>query len=152
HPGFQGLSGVSAGAGGLKALYDAGEVAVIQGCGYPDYSLSHDESRIIWQTANPLGLAGYSTTGWVGRHLAAESTGTGIPGVNIESSIAREFRQTVAGVLAIERLSDFGFPFDDAYTFDTADLNAKKAAFTNLYSIAQGSSLATLQYIGNGGA
>ena len=34
-------------------LYDAGKVAVVQGCGYPDYSLSHEESRDIWQTANP---------------------------------------------------------------------------------------------------
>ena len=26
---------------GLKSLYDLGKVAVIQGCGYPNYSLSH---------------------------------------------------------------------------------------------------------------
>src|SRR6185503_11666092 len=41
HPGFrgfQGFDGVTAGDGGLKALYDAGDVAVVQGCGYSNYS------------------------------------------------------------------------------------------------------------------
>jgi hypothetical protein len=38
---------------GLKSLYDLGKVAVIQGCGYPDYNLSHEESRGIWQTGDP---------------------------------------------------------------------------------------------------
>src|SRR4029453_18537584 len=38
HPGFT----------QLKALYNLGKVAVIQGCAYPDYSLSHEESRGIW--------------------------------------------------------------------------------------------------------
>src|SRR6185295_12965555 len=31
----------------LKTLYDAGQVAVIQGCGYPEYNLSHEQSRSI---------------------------------------------------------------------------------------------------------
>ena len=30
-----------------------GNVAVIQGCGYPSYSLSHEDSRLIWQTGDP---------------------------------------------------------------------------------------------------
>jgi hypothetical protein len=47
HPGFA----------SLKQLYELGKVAVIQGCGYPDYNLSHDQSRTIWETANPLGLS-----------------------------------------------------------------------------------------------
>src|SRR6185369_5011000 len=47
HPGF---------TSGLKPLYDLGKVAVIQGCGYPAYNLSHEQSRSIWQSADPLGL------------------------------------------------------------------------------------------------
>jgi uncharacterized protein (DUF1501 family) len=148
HPGFAGFPGVTAGAGGFKTLYDAGELAVFQGCGYPSYSLSHDESRTIWKTANPLGLGGYTATGWVGRHLAAEYTGSDIPGVNIQDSVSVEFRQNVTSVLAIERLRDFGFPYDDAYSGDTP---LKEAAFTALYAAAQGSAIATPHYIGTSG-
>jgi len=145
HPGFLGLNGVSAGAGGLKALYDLGEVAVIQGCGYPSYSLSHEESRGIWQSANPFGLGAYSGTGWVGRHLEGEYTGSDIPAVNIQSSVAPEFRQSTTSVLAINRLRDFGFPYDYDYPGDTND---KDAAFTSLYTNAESGPLV---YIGSSG-
>jgi uncharacterized protein (DUF1501 family) len=50
----------------LKALYDKGMVAVIQGVGYPDPDFSHFRSTQIWQTAAP---ATYETTGWLGRVL-----------------------------------------------------------------------------------
>ena len=50
----------------VKDLYDAGKVAVIQGCGYPEYSLSHEQSETIWETANPLKLGSLAGTGWVG--------------------------------------------------------------------------------------
>ena len=91
---------------GLKQLYDLGKVAVVQGCGYPDYSLSHDESRSIWQTANPLGLGAYAGTGWVGRHLRpGEYSGDATsPASASASEVAPEFRQTATSVLAINRL------------------------------------------------
>jgi len=51
---------------GIKALYDGGKVAVVQGVGYPNPSLSHFRSTDIWQTAQPVGA---SDTGWLGRYL-----------------------------------------------------------------------------------
>ncbi|MGH7895028.1 MAG: DUF1501 domain-containing protein [Candidatus Binatia bacterium] len=145
HPGFRGLQAISAGAGGLKALYDAGELAVVQGCGYPSYSLSHEESRLIWQTANPFGLGAYTGTGWVGRHLQDEYDGSMIPGVNIQSSVAPEFRQSTTSVLAINRLRNFGFPYDYDYE---SDASAKETAFSALYGAAQSG---PLSYVGNSG-
>src|SRR5262245_47353546 len=74
HPGlngFQGFDGITAGNGGLKSIYDAGDLAVVQGCGYPNYSLSHEDSRMIWQTANPAGLTSFLGKGWVGRNFTA---------------------------------------------------------------------------------
>src|SRR5262249_9521222 len=53
---------------GLKQLWDLGKVAVFQGCGYPDYSLSHDQSRGIWETGNPLGVPTLASSGWAGRY------------------------------------------------------------------------------------
>src|SRR5271154_4296791 len=37
---------------GFKELYDAGELAVIQGVGYPNPNRSHFRSTEIWQTAS----------------------------------------------------------------------------------------------------
>src|SRR5262249_50698827 len=85
---------------GLKHLYDLGKVAVIQGCGYPNYALSHEGSRIIFQTANPLGLANFPN-GWLGRYLAANYTSTDVPGVTVQDVVAGELYQTATSVLAL---------------------------------------------------
>jgi uncharacterized protein (DUF1501 family) len=50
----------------LKALYDRGLVAVVQGAGYPNPDHSHFRSTEIWQTAVP---ESYASTGWLGRYL-----------------------------------------------------------------------------------
>ncbi len=136
HPGFT----------NLKALYDLGKVAVIQGCGYPDYNLSHEQSRSIWQSADPLGLG--LSGGWVGRYLAANYSGSDIPGVNISDSIVGEFKQGTTSVITLERLSDFGFPYDYDYGDDAA---AKRAAFLNLCNEAHASAQPTVRYIGDSG-
>jgi len=137
HPGF---------TTGLKPLYDLGKVAVIQGCGYPDYNLSHEQSRSIWQSADPLGLG--LSGGWVGRYLAANYGGSDIPGVNISDSIVGEFKQGTTSVITLERLADFGFPYDYDYGDDTA---AKRTAFLGLCNEAHASLQSTVQYIGDSG-
>lgn len=50
----------------LKALFDQGKVAVVQGVGYPKPDYSHFRSTEIWQTAAP---DTYASTGWLGRYL-----------------------------------------------------------------------------------
>ena len=50
---------------GLRALYDAGELAVVQGCGYPAPSRSHFKALEIWHAADPRGRA--AGDGWIGR-------------------------------------------------------------------------------------
>src|ERR1044071_8145896 len=48
----------------LKALYDEGKVAVLQGIGYPNPIRSHFRSMDIWHTAEPAKMI---TDGWLGR-------------------------------------------------------------------------------------
>jgi uncharacterized protein (DUF1501 family) len=134
---------------GLKQLYDLGKVAVVQGCGYPDYSLSHEQSRSIWQTADPLGLG--LGSGWVGRYLAANYGGTDIPGVNISDSIVGEFRQGATSVLTLDRVREFGFPYDDYYNL-AGDNALKRTAFLDLCTAASGNAQSTVKYIGDSGA
>jgi len=138
HPGLQ----------GLKNLYDQGQVAVIQGCGYPNYNTSHEVSRSIWQVADPLGAAGYGT-GWMGRYLAANYTGSQIPGVCVRGEVAREFVQYTTSVLAIEQLKDFGFPYDD---FLSGDEQAKRDAFSAIYGQAKAATDPLFKYVGDSGS
>jgi uncharacterized protein (DUF1501 family) len=138
HPGFA----------SLKQLYDLGKVAVVQGCGYPEYNLSHDQARTIWETANPLSLSAYAGTGWVGRHLAGEYSGSDIPGVCISDQVAPEFRQTATSVLAVNRLRDFGFPYDDDHN---EDQDAKRDTFQSLYDNAVADPQPLRNYLGSSG-
>jgi len=50
---------------GLKRHYDAGHMAIVEGCGYPNPIRSHFKSYEVWHTASERGrVAG---AGWVGR-------------------------------------------------------------------------------------
>ncbi|MGB8858886.1 MAG: DUF1501 domain-containing protein [Ilumatobacteraceae bacterium] len=51
----------------LKALYDAGQVAIVQGVGYPDPDLSHFSSMAYWMTGKAGN--GPQNSGWIGRWL-----------------------------------------------------------------------------------
>jgi uncharacterized protein (DUF1501 family) len=131
---------------GLKALYDLGKVAVIQGCGYPDYTLSHEQSRIVWTNADPLGTG--VATGWMGRYLAANYGGSEIPAVSLGDGVAGELEQGVTSVLAVQRLEDLGFPYDD---FASGDDAGKRQGFAALHASASASAQATVRYIGESG-
>ena len=56
--------GFSPHAAPLKELYDEGNVAIIQGVGYPNSSRSHFRSTDIWHTCVPETIA---TEGWLGK-------------------------------------------------------------------------------------
>jgi uncharacterized protein (DUF1501 family) len=62
--------------GKIKALYDQGKVAVIQGVGYPNPNRSHFRSMDIWHTAQP---DTFSRSGWLGRYLDACQCSQGAP-------------------------------------------------------------------------
>jgi uncharacterized protein (DUF1501 family) len=56
---------------GLKGLWDANQLAVVLGVGYPNPILSHFRSMDIWQSASPDAPI---ATGWLGRWLDATGT------------------------------------------------------------------------------
>ena len=51
----------------IKALYDNGDIAILNNVGYPNPNRSHFRSTDIWQTASDANQ--YLSTGWVGRYL-----------------------------------------------------------------------------------
>jgi uncharacterized protein (DUF1501 family) len=74
----------------LKALYDEGHVAVIQGVGYPNPNRSHFRSTEIWQTASDSNQN--KAYGWLGNYF--DSCCQGAPptvGVAIGGTVPQAF-------------------------------------------------------------
>ncbi len=65
--------GLHPAATGLKELFDAGRMAVVQGVGYPNPNRSHFTSMDIWHTADPE-LRKHE--GWLGRYFDACCAGS----------------------------------------------------------------------------
>jgi uncharacterized protein (DUF1501 family) len=68
HPGMQ----------GFRSMWDQGQLAVVQGVGYPNPQRSHFGSMDIWQSADPRGGI---ANGWLGR--AAVERGDDSGGISI---------------------------------------------------------------------
>lgn len=73
------LTGLHPAMTGLKSLYDAGSVGVVQSVGYPNPNFSHFRATDIWTSASDSNVTW--TTGWAGRYLNDEYPGfpTGYP-------------------------------------------------------------------------
>jgi uncharacterized protein (DUF1501 family) len=50
----------------FKQFWDAGQLAIVEGVGYPDPDLSHFNSMAKWMAGMPTGIP---TSGWLGRWL-----------------------------------------------------------------------------------
>ncbi|GGD64441.1 hypothetical protein GCM10011514_30530 [Emticicia aquatilis] len=61
----------------LRALYDNGQMSIINNVGYPNPDRSHFRSMDIWQTASES--TEYLNTGWIGRYLDANCAGNCVP-------------------------------------------------------------------------
>ena len=59
--------GLNPGLSGFKSLYDAGQLGIIQGVGYPNPNRSHFRGTEIWQTASDAERI--EATGWLGRYF-----------------------------------------------------------------------------------
>ncbi|HTU69501.1 MAG TPA: DUF1501 domain-containing protein [Candidatus Baltobacteraceae bacterium] len=126
----------------LKVMYDKGEVAVVQGVGYPNPDHSHFRSTEIWQTAAP---ETYEHTGWLGRYLDE----AGLPKNNLFNGVAvaqvlpevlvsnqvdvpsiaslngyglLSDRNATAKRTYTELVTDHGFPFQSPYLAHVAEI------------------------------
>jgi len=135
------------GLAGIKRLYDLGKVAVVQGCGYPLPNLSHDASTRKWQTGTPLGTM--PSRGWIGQYMADNYGALDIPAITLSRTIAGDLKQNATSVLGIDRLENFGFPYDTAHTSDNA---AKDTALSALYAESQLSEQALTKRVGDIGS
>ena len=117
---------------GLKGLYDQGQVAIIQGVGYPNPNRSHFRSMEIWQTADPDKI---DSEGWVGKYLDAVRDGraSALTGINIGDEASEAFASAHAAVPTIQGLANFGVVFPNNAEGDvrTAALRSIQTSDTN---------------------
>jgi uncharacterized protein (DUF1501 family) len=93
--------------GPLKALYDAGKVAIIQGIGYPKPSRSHFRSMDIWHTCEPEKVG---TEGWLGRTLREldPKKDNVLTGVNFGRGLPRALSAPGVPVASVGNLESYG--------------------------------------------
>ena len=125
-----GQVGLHPSMGQLKALFDAGEVAVIQGVGYPNANQSHFRSMDIWQTAVPEQQV---SLGWLGRYLdqISDDDKNALYGIAFETDLPREFRGEHSQVPAIPDFASYRYQTDPNNPQDRA---AQINAFTQISS------------------
>jgi uncharacterized protein (DUF1501 family) len=76
--------------GGFKNLYDSGNLAVVQGVGYPNPNRSHFRSTEIWQTASDSDRI--EKYGWLGRYFDNACSGADpTVGVTIGNQLPEAF-------------------------------------------------------------
>jgi uncharacterized protein (DUF1501 family) len=93
--------------GGIKELYDQGNVAIVNGVGYKDSPRSHFRSMDIWHTCEPDKVG---TEGWVGR-VAREmdpNKENVLTAINFGHGLPRALAVPGVPVAAIADLSTYG--------------------------------------------
>ncbi len=102
---------------GLQQRFNAGQVAILQGVGYENASLSHFDSMAHWMHGHAAGTPEEAPRdGWMGRWLdGLGATRTDLEAVVFESSIPLHFRGRVASAVGVARDggNEFGVRDDD---------------------------------------
>jgi uncharacterized protein (DUF1501 family) len=107
----------------FKDMYDKGQVAIVQGVGYPNPDYSHFRSTEIWETAAP---DKYASTGWLGRYL----DGANMPPENLFNAVAiadvlpEVLVADRVDVAAIAQLNGYGLASDRSKTLGRDEFHA----------------------------
>jgi uncharacterized protein (DUF1501 family) len=94
---------------GIKALWDQGKVAIVEGVGYPDPSFSHFESIRVWETGDPTRR---QVEGWLGKTITKNYDSLGHPLTGCAcgtTDVPGALRDLHATVSVIDSSRSFGF-------------------------------------------
>jgi uncharacterized protein (DUF1501 family) len=91
---------------GLKALYDAGHLAVVQGVGYPNPNRSHFRSMEIWQTASDANR--FEAQGWIGRYFDCCCPGQdAVVGISVGQETPQAFNARIPKGISFNNLRQY---------------------------------------------
>ena len=114
----------------LKKLWDAGHLAIVEGVGYPNQSLSHFQAMDIWQT---LDLTGNGSEGWLGKLVAGlvDQQGHPFKSLDIGVQTAQALQSITTQVPTVASVKSYAIAPDPA---DGDGGNARLQALLNLYN------------------
>jgi uncharacterized protein (DUF1501 family) len=114
----------------LKSIWDAGHMAIVEGVGYPDQSLSHFQAMDIWQT---LDLNGAGRQGWLGKLVSGMVDQDGHPfnamNIGVQTSLALSSISTPVPTLTSTKAYNI-----TPDPMDSDGGNARVQALMNLYN------------------
>jgi uncharacterized protein (DUF1501 family) len=143
---LSGQVGLNPKMGALKAHYDAGRLAVVQGVSYPQPNYSHEIASTIWQSGD---ISGFATQGWLAKHLAAQG-GAGPSAVAVEDTISLLMNGSGGFVPAFTDTSQFVFPSDPYHDEDKANRRAAWQAMAANFAGSPDAKLASLSSTSGG--
>lgn len=100
--------GLNPGLTGFKELYDHGNLAIVQGVGYPNPNRSHFRSTEIWQTASDSER--FEKYGWIGRYFDNACAGSDpTVGVNIGRQMPQAFAAKTPKGVSVDNPQNYRF-------------------------------------------
>lgn len=119
----------------LKDMYDQGNVAIVQGVGYPNSSRSHFRGMDIMHTCEPVDVG---TEGWVGKAIRAIDPGKEniLTGVNFGKGLPRAMAVPGVPVSSVGNLDNYGLMTGIA---DVDERDQALDIFKTMYGPALGS-------------
>ncbi len=122
--------------GGMKALWDAGNLVIVHGVGYPNPNFSHFKSMDIWQTANVDGKDG--DEGWLAKLVkgVVDKRGHPFAGFAASGTLPPALMAPDLSVPAVDNVNNFKLLPDPRYAVDAP---ARQQALVNLYNAYPGS-------------
>ncbi|HEY7035825.1 MAG TPA: DUF1501 domain-containing protein [Thermomicrobiales bacterium] len=104
----------------FKSLFDAKQLTLLQGVGYPNPNRSHFRSTDIWTSGVPDKL---EQTGWLGRYIDAQCSGEDrrLHAVDIGTTVSRLFWTGQSIVPAISSLETFDLEADAQFPDDQSN-------------------------------
>jgi uncharacterized protein (DUF1501 family) len=114
----------------LKSLWDSGHMAVVEGVGYPNSSLSHFQAMDIWQT---LDLNGNGSEGWLGKLVAGwvDQDGHPFKAMDIGTQTAQALSSINAQVPTLNSIASYRIAPDPV---DRDGGNGRVQALLKLYN------------------
>src|SRR5579863_3294719 len=114
----------------LKKIWDEGHLAIVEGVGYPNQSLSHFQAMDIWQT---LDLTGNGSEGWLGKLVSGlvDQQGHPFKSLDIGVQTAQALQSITTQVPTVANVKSYAIAPDPV---DGDGGNARLQALMNLYN------------------